>query len=61
MMLDSNFKAQRTLIVKFANSDDPDEVANQKQPKLDLHCLPSRLSILNMISLGRLFFEILQT
>ena len=39
MMLDSgsNLKVQRTKILAFANSEDSDEVANQEQPKLDLH------------------------
>ena len=30
-------------IVVFANSVDPDEVAHNEPPYLDLHCLPSSL------------------
>ena len=29
-------------IVEFANSVDPDEVAHNEPPHLDLHCLPSQ-------------------
>ena len=39
-------------IDEFANSVDPDEVAHNEPPHLDLHCLPSSLRILNMIQLG---------
>ena len=39
---------------EFTNSIDPDEVAQYEPPHLDLHCLPSSLSlrILNKIQLG---------
>ena len=30
-------------IAEFANSVDPDEVAHNEPPHLDLHCLPSSL------------------
>ena len=29
-------------VVVFANSVDPDEVAHNEPPNLDLHCLPSK-------------------
>ena len=38
-----------TKIAEFANSVDLDEVAHDEPPHLDLHCLPSSLSILNLI------------
>ena len=38
-------------IVKFANSIDPVEMAQNELPYLDLHSLPSSLLILNMIQL----------
>ena len=34
---------------KFTNSVDPDEVAHNEPPHLDLHCLPSSLWILSVI------------
>ena len=34
---------------KFAHSIDRDEEAHNEPPHVDLHCLPSSLSILNMI------------
>ena len=37
-----------TKIAEFANSVDHDEVAHNEPPQLDLHCLPSSLTILNM-------------
>ena len=40
---------------KFANSVDPDEVAHNEPPHLDLHCLPSSLSIFNAGSDGTFF------
>ena len=30
-------------VVEFANSIDPDEVAHDEPPHLNLHCLPSSL------------------
>ena len=39
-------------IDKFANNVDPDEVAHDEPPHLDLHCLPSSILILNMTWLG---------
>ena len=30
-------------IAEFANSTDLDEVAHNEPPRLDIHCLPSRL------------------
>ena len=33
----------------FANSIDPDEVAHNEPPHLDLHCLQLSLLILNVI------------
>ena len=39
-------------IAEIANCVDLDEVAHNKPPHLDLHCLPSSFSILNMILLG---------
>ena len=38
-----------TKIAEFANSIDLEEVAHDEPPYLDLDCLPSSLSILNMI------------
>ena len=35
--------APETKIAKFANSGDPDEVAHNEPPHLDLHCLSSSL------------------
>ena len=37
-------------IVEFANSVDPDEVAHNEPPHLDLYCFPSILTILSMIA-----------
>ena len=37
---------------EFANSVDPEEMAHNELPHLDLHCLPSGLSFLSMILLG---------
>ena len=34
-------KVPKTRIVEFANSVDPDEVAHDEPPHLDLHCLPA--------------------
>ena len=42
-------KAPNRKIVEFVNRVDPDEVAHNEPPHLDLHCLPSSLEILNMI------------
>ena len=39
-------------MAEFANGVDLDEVAHNEPPHLDLHCLPSRHWILNMILLG---------
>ena len=36
-------KASEIKIIEFANSVDPDEVAHNEPPHLDLHCLPSNL------------------
>ena len=36
------------LVVKFANSLYPYELAHNEPPHLDLYCLPSSLSILNI-------------
>ena len=44
-------------IAEFAISVDLDEVAHNEPPHLDLHCLPSSLSILNMIELGLNIFR----
>ena len=37
------FNTPRMKIAEFANSVDPDEVAHNEPPHLDLHCLPSSL------------------
>ena len=37
-----------TKIAEFANSVDLDEVAHNEPPHLELHCLPSNLSILSL-------------
>ena len=37
----NSVSAEETKIDKFANSVDPDEVAHNEPPHLDLHCLPS--------------------
>ena len=39
-------------IAEFANRVDLDEVAHDEPPYLELHSLPSFLSIVNMIYLG---------
>ena len=45
------------LVVEFANSLDPNELAHNEPPHLDLYCLPSSLSILNICcSLDEIFF-----
>ena len=36
-------KPTKMKIVEFAYSVDPDEVAHNEPPRLDLHCLPSGL------------------
>ena len=36
-------KMQKTKMDELANSVDPDEVAHNEPPHLDLHCLPSSL------------------
>ena len=36
-------KVPRTKIVDFSNNVDPDEVAHNEPPHLDLHCLSSSL------------------
>ena len=41
-----------TKIAEFEYSVDLDEVAHNEPPHVDLHCLLSSLSILNMILLG---------
>ena len=43
-------------IVEFANSIDPDEVAQNEPPHLEFHCLHSTVYILNIIKLGQDFF-----
>ena len=43
-------KTQKLKIVKTAKSMDPAEVAHIESPPLDLTCVPSVLSILNMNS-----------
>ena len=40
---------QKAKIVEFANSVDPDEVAHNEPPHLDLQCLPSCLRILSIV------------
>ena len=46
--------------VQFANSVDPDEVALNELPHLNLHCLPCfLLGILNIIYLELKFFQYL--
>ena len=49
---DVNYIRARGQKDKFANSVDLDEVTHDEPPHLDLHCLASGLSILNMIWLG---------
>ena len=46
-------KAPKIKIVELANSADPDEVANNELPHLNLHCLPSSVRILAWM---RIFF-----
>ena len=43
-------------IDKFANNIDPEEMAHNKPPHLDLHYLPSSLSILNNYGLAWMIF-----
>ena len=38
-----NWFCTRTVYIKFPNSVDPDEVAHNEPPELDLPCLPSVL------------------
>ena len=40
------FRISETKIAEFTNRIDLDEVAHNEPPHLDLHCLPSSLSIL---------------
>ena len=40
---DKNSQVTAMTILKFANSIDPDEVAHDELPHLDLYCLPSYL------------------
>ena len=42
-MLTLTLKTPKMKRMKFANSADPDEVAHNEPPHLDLHCLPSNL------------------
>ena len=59
--LTSTFKFQKPKFNEFANNLDPDEVANNELPHLDLYCLPSSLWILNYRhSFDQTFFEELQ-
>ena len=43
-------------IAEFSNSVDPDEVAHNEPPHLNLHCLLSSLWIFNMLQLGLKIF-----
>ena len=36
-----NPQSAKTKTVEFANNVDPDEMAHNEPPHLDLHCLPS--------------------
>ena len=51
-------KALKMKTAEFANSVNPDEVADYEPPHLDLHCLHSNFLIVNMIwlSLDPTFF-----
>ena len=49
-------QAPKVKIVELANSVDPDEVAHNEPPYLNLHFLPCNVRILNMISLGQDIF-----
>ena len=42
---------------EFTNSVDPNQVAHDEPPYLDLHCLSSSLWILNMIKLDKRITE----
>ena len=42
-------KVLETKIAEFANSVDLDEVAHNKPSHIDLHCLSSSISFLNML------------
>ena len=44
------------LYMESANKIDPDEMAHNEPPHLDLPCLPSNLWILSMIWYGQNFF-----
>ena len=50
-------------IVELGNSVDPDEVAHNEPPHLDLHCLPSQFlfEFKPCYYLDKTYFEILQT
>ena len=37
----SNFSIPETKIAEFVHGVNPDEVAHNEPPRLDLHCLPS--------------------
>ena len=43
---------------KFTDSVDPDEAAHNEPPHLDLHCLSSSVSVLNMVQLDVTIIEI---
>ena len=43
-------------IAEFANTLDPDEMANTEPSYVDLHCLPSNLRIFNIIQFELKFF-----
>ena len=50
LLQEPTFTALKTKMVKFANSVDPDEVAHNEPPHLVIHCLPSSLLILIMVT-----------
>ena len=54
--IQSALKAPEMKIVEFANSVESDEAAQNELPHLDLHCLPSDLSLHCLLFI--LFFEL---
>ena len=56
-----NIKMPKTKIIEFANIVDPDEVAHNEPPHLDLQCLSSSFVNSQYDSLDRTIFEVLQT
>ena len=57
----NSFNLPEMKIAEYANSVDPDEVAHNEPPLLDLQCLPLVFEFSICYSLALTFFENLQT